>query len=63
MNNGKKLFYSLEISKNIVSERLRIGQNDLQTSLLLDNFSCDLKRVEMTLPILLGAKDMKKSLK
>ena len=53
----KKLFNSFEISKNIISKfsgLALIGQNDSLDVLLMDEFSCDSKRVEMTWPILLA---------
>ena len=49
--NGKKLFNTFEISKNIVSifsGRILIGQNDSLDVLLLNDFFCDFKKVEMT---------------
>jgi len=49
--NGKKLFNTFEISKNIVSifwGRILIGQNDSFDVLLLNDFFCDFKKVEMT---------------
>jgi len=48
---GKKLFNTFEISKNIVSifsGRILIGQNDSLDVLLLNDFFCDFKKVEMT---------------
>ena len=56
--NGKKLFNSCEISKNIISKfsgRLLISQNDSLDVLLLDEYILRLKRVEMIWPIHLGA--------
>ena len=49
--NEKKLFHFFKISKNIIlkfSGHALIGQNDTKTSSYWTNFSCDLKRVEMT---------------
>ena len=47
IKNGKKLFNSIEISKNIfakLSGRLLIGQNDSLDDLLLDEFFLRFKK-------------------
>ena len=54
-NEKKKLSNSFVISKNIISAkkfsaRLLIGQNDSLDVILMEEFTCDLKRVEMTYP-------------